>query len=95
MLTEKIRADCGTNKSSGLSPIDREKLLAATAAAKQRMLLLDRDSWPVCERDHGPVHIRDIINEWLAMRGLPMPSREADQHDYRLHRQTKMELLFY
>lgn len=79
MLTEKIcRADCA-NKSSGLSPLDREKLLAATATAKERMHVLDRDSWPERERDHGPVHVSVVIREWLAMHGLPTPLRSADR----------------
>lgn len=77
MLTEKIRADRRANKSSGLSPLDREKLLAITAAAKDRMHVPDRDSWPERERDHGPVHVSVVIREWLVMHGLPTPLRSA------------------
>ena len=77
MLTEKIRADRGANKSSGLSPRDRKKLIAATAAAKQRMHIPDRDSWPERERDPGPVHISVVIADWMTMLGLSAQQRSS------------------
>lgn len=77
MLTGKICRAERADKSSGLSARDRETLIAATAAAKQRMRIFDCDSWPVAERGDEPVHISVIIREWLTMRGLSSQHRSA------------------
>ncbi len=79
MLTQKIRADRGANKSNELSPIDREKLHAATATAKERMLVRDRDSWPIAERNEGPEHIAPILDRVLEMHNLTAPIGSADR----------------
>ena len=68
---------------SRLSHTDHARLIAATEAARQRMADRERDgaSRRNTERDDGPVHISVVIRAVLTRLGLPMPSREADQHD--------------
>ncbi|MCX7418001.1 MAG: hypothetical protein NT013_00485 [Planctomycetia bacterium] len=52
---------------------DREQLIAATAANRAQVCDIERDSWPVAERDDGPEHIAPILDRLLdiyALRGL-------------------------
>lgn len=54
---------------------DRELLIAATTAARQRMRDLDRDSWPTAERNDEPEHVSTILARLLdiyALRGLDL-----------------------
>lgn len=68
MLTQKIRAELRTNKSNGLSPVDREKLLVR-----------DRDSWPIAECNEEPEHIAPILDRVLEMHSLTAPIGSADR----------------
>lgn len=63
-----------------ISATDRELLIAATTAARQRMANHERDSWPTVERDDGPEHVRTILARLLdiyALRGLDLRSTVA------------------
>lgn len=62
-------------KISGLTSADYARLIAATAAAKQRMQNVDRDTWPPSELDHGPVDISVVIAELLKNLGPPAQQR--------------------